>query len=51
MVREGPPQPAPYPAEKMREDERKLRSPLRPAIIVGAMVAVAVVALVLAFWG
>ena len=49
MVREGPAQPAPYPAEKMR-GETILRTRLRRAIFIGALMAVVVVALVLVLW-
>ena len=50
MVREGPAQPAPYPAEKMREDVT-MRTWLRRATFVGGLVAVVVIALVLVLWG
>jgi hypothetical protein len=50
MVREGPPQPPPYPAEKARGGEIVLRTRLRRAIFIGGLVAVAVIALALAFW-
>ena len=49
MVREGPAQPAPYPAEKMREDV-VMRTRLRRAIFIGGLVAVVVVALLLTLW-
>ena len=49
MVREGPAQPAPYPAEKARGGEIILRTPLRRMIFLGGLIAVAIVALVLAF--
>ena len=51
MVREGPAEPAPYPAEKAGGGEIILRTPLRRMIFIGGLIAVAVVALVLAFWG
>ncbi len=51
MVREGPAQPAPYPADKARGGEIILRTPLRRTIFVGGLIAVAIIALVLAFWG
>jgi hypothetical protein len=51
MVREGPPQPAPYPADKARGGEIILRTPLRRAIFVGGLIAVLVIALALALWG
>jgi hypothetical protein len=50
MVREGPAQPAPYPAEKARGGEIILRTRPRRAIFVGGLIAVAVVVLLLAFW-
>ena len=50
MVREGPPEPAPYPAEKARGGEINLRTPLRRTIFIGGLIATAVIALVLAFW-
>jgi hypothetical protein len=50
MVREGPPQPAPYPAEKARGGEIILRTPLRRAIFIGGLIAVVVVALLLTLW-
>ncbi len=50
MVREGPQQPPPYPAEKARGGEIILRTPLRRAIFIGGLVAVAIVAIVLMFW-
>jgi hypothetical protein len=51
MVREGPAQPAPYPAEKARGGEIILRTPLRRMIFIGGLIGVAVVVLVLAVWG
>jgi len=50
MVREGPAQPPPYPAEKARGGEIILRTPLRRAIFIGGLIAVAIVAVLLAFW-
>jgi hypothetical protein len=50
MVREGPAQPAPYPAEKARGGEIILRTPLRRAIFIGGLIAVVVVALLLTLW-
>jgi hypothetical protein len=50
MVREGPPQPPPYPADRARGGEIVLRTRLRRAIFIGGLVAVAVIALALAFW-
>ena len=49
MVREGPAQPAPYPAEKMR-GEIILRTRLRRAIFIGGLVALVTVALALVLW-
>jgi hypothetical protein len=49
-VREGPPQPPPYPAEKARGGEIVLRTRLHRAIFIGGLVAVAIIALALAFW-
>jgi len=51
MVREGPAQPAPYPAEKARGGEIILRTPLRRMIFLGWLIGVAVIALALVFWG
>jgi hypothetical protein len=50
MVREGPAQPAPYPAEKARGGEIILRTRVRRAIFIGGLVAAAVMAVLLAFW-
>jgi hypothetical protein len=50
MVREGPAQPAPYPAEKARGGKIILRTPLRRAIFIGGLVAAVVVALALVLW-
>ena len=50
MVREGPAQPAPYPAEKARGGEIILRTRLRRTVFLGGLVAVAIVVLALAFW-
>ncbi len=49
MVREGPAQPPPYPAEKARGGGIILRTQLRRAIFIGGLIAVAIVALLLAF--
>jgi hypothetical protein len=51
MVREGPPQPAPYPAEQMRRDRMLRRLPLRRGALIAALVLVVIVALLLAIWG
>ena len=50
MVREGPAQPPPYPAEKARGGEIILRTPLRRMIFIGGLIGVAIVALVLTLW-
>ncbi len=50
MVREGPPEPAPYPAEKVRGGEIILRAPLRRAIFIGGLTAMIIVVLLLSFW-
>ena len=46
-VREGPPQPPPYPAEKARGGESILRRRWQRIVFIGALVAAVVVALVL----
>ena len=55
MVREGPPQPAPYPAEQMRRDKMiarlGLRRAARSARVLAALAAVAIVVLALLIWG
>jgi len=50
MVREGPAQPPPYPAEKARGGEIVLRTRLRRAVFIGGLIAVAVIAVLLAVW-
>ncbi|HEY1541550.1 MAG TPA: peptide ABC transporter permease [Xanthobacteraceae bacterium] len=50
MVREGPAQPPPYPAEKARGGEIILRTRLRRAIFIGGLIAVVVIAVFLVFW-
>jgi hypothetical protein len=50
MVRDGPPQPPPYPAEKARGGEIILRTRLRRTIFVGGLVVVAIIAVLVAFW-
>jgi hypothetical protein len=47
--RDGPPQPAPYPAEKARSGEIILRTRLRRTIFVGGLVGAIVLALLLMF--
>ena len=49
MVREGPPQPAPYPAEQMRRDRKMRRLPWRSAAFVAVLALVVIVVLVLSF--
>jgi hypothetical protein len=49
MVREGPAQQAPYPAEKARGGEIILKTPARRAIFVARLVGAIVLVLVLAF--
>jgi hypothetical protein len=48
MVREGPAQPVPYPAEKARGGEIILKSPARRAIFVAGLIGAVVLVLVLA---
>jgi len=50
MMREGPAQPAPYPADKARGGEIILRTRLRRTIFLGGLIAAAVVGLVFALW-
>ena len=50
MVREGPAQPPPYPAEKARGSEIILRTRLRRAIFIGGLAAAVIIALTLTFW-
>jgi len=50
MVREGPAQPAPYPADKARGGEIILRTPLRRMIFFGGLIAAVIVGLILALW-
>ncbi len=50
MVRDGPAQPPPYPAEKARGGEIILRTPLRRAIFIGGLIAAVVIALLLGLW-
>jgi hypothetical protein len=49
MVREGPPQPAPYPAEKARGGEIILKTPARRMIFVAGLIGAVVLVLVLVF--
>ena len=51
MVREGPPQPPPYPAEKARGAEINLRKRWQRVVFVGGLAAVVVVALLLTLLG
>jgi hypothetical protein len=50
MVREGPAQPPPFPADKARGGEIILRTPLRRAIFVGGLIGALILGLVLAVW-
>jgi hypothetical protein len=50
-VREGPPQPPPYPAEKARGGEIILRTPLRRIIFFGGLIGIALLVLVLGMAG
>jgi hypothetical protein len=45
--RDGPPQPAPYPAEKARGGEIVLRTRLRRIIFVGGLIGVGVLVVLL----
>ncbi|HEY2135932.1 MAG TPA: peptide ABC transporter permease [Xanthobacteraceae bacterium] len=47
MVREGPAQPPPYPAEKARGAEIVLRTPARRLIFFGGLIGIVVLLLVL----
>jgi hypothetical protein len=49
MVREGPAQPAPYPAEKARGGEIILKTPARRAIFIAGLVGAVLLVLILAF--
>jgi hypothetical protein len=50
-VREGPPQPPPYPAEKARGGEIILRTPLRRIIFFGGLIGAVLLVLVLGLAG
>ncbi len=50
MVREGPPEPPPYPAEKARGGEIILRTRWRRMIFIGGLAAVAIIVLLLSLW-
>ena len=49
MVREGPAQPAPYPAEKARGGEIILKTPLRRAIFVAGLLGAVALVVIFAF--
>jgi hypothetical protein len=49
MVREGPPQPAPYPAEKARGGVIILKTPARRMIFAAGLIGALVLVLVLVF--
>jgi hypothetical protein len=48
MVREGPAQPPPYPAEKARGGEVVLKTPARRAIFLAGLIGAVVLVLILA---
>jgi hypothetical protein len=48
MAREGPPQPAPYPAEKARGGEIILKTPARRAIFLAGLIGAVLLVLILA---
>jgi len=48
MVREGPAQPAPYPAEKARGGEIILKTPARRAIFLAGLIGAVLLVLILA---
>ena len=48
MSRDGPPQPAPYPADKARGGEIVLRTRLRRIVFIAGLIGVFVVLLLLA---
>ena len=48
MVREGPTQPAPYPAEKARGGEIILKTPARRAIFLAGLIGAVLLVLILA---
>jgi hypothetical protein len=50
MVREGPAEPPPYPAQKARGGEIILRSRLRRAIFIAGLAGVVVIAVLLMIW-
>jgi hypothetical protein len=50
MVREGPAQRPPYPADKARGGEIILRTPMRRMIFMGGLIAALTLGLVLALW-
>jgi hypothetical protein len=50
MVREGPAQPPPYPADKARGGEIILRTPMRRMIFMGGLIGALILILVLALW-
>ena len=49
MVREGPPEPAPYPAEKARGGRIELRRPWQRAVFIAGLSAPVLLLLVLYF--
>ena len=50
MVREGPPQPAPYPAEKARGGEIILKTRARRAIFLAGLIGAVLLVLILALF-
>jgi hypothetical protein len=50
MVREGPAQKPPYPAEKTRGGEIILRTPVRRMIFFGGLIGAVVLVWLLALW-
>jgi hypothetical protein len=48
-VRERPPQPPPYPAERARGGEIILRTPMRRVIFLSGLIGAVVLGLILAF--
>jgi len=48
MVREGPAQPAPYPAEKARGGEIILKTPARRAMFLAGLIGAVLLVLILA---
>jgi hypothetical protein len=49
-VRESPPEPPPYPAEKARGGRIVLRTPLRRMIFIGGLIGIFLLVLLLSVW-